>query len=52
MEIRARALGDDHPTVAANRAALAAILDALGNSGAAEVLLRQALGVFERVFVV
>jgi tetratricopeptide (TPR) repeat protein len=45
VELRARALGEHHPAVAADRAALAPILDALGHSEAAELLLRQALQV-------
>jgi tetratricopeptide (TPR) repeat protein len=43
VELRTHALGEHHPAVAADRAALAAILDALGHSEAAELLLRQAL---------
>jgi tetratricopeptide (TPR) repeat protein len=48
VEIRERALGPDHFHVAADRAALASILDALGRQDEAEQLLRQALAVFER----
>jgi hypothetical protein len=47
VSIRARAVGPDHPEVAADRAALAAILDALGRHDEAEALLREALRVFE-----
>jgi tetratricopeptide (TPR) repeat protein len=43
VELRTRALGARHPTVAADCAALAAILDALGHSETAELVLRQAL---------
>ena len=42
-------LGPDHPTAAADKAALAPILDELGQTDEAERLLRQALGTFERV---
>jgi tetratricopeptide (TPR) repeat protein len=49
VEIRSRILGGDHPAVAADRAALAAILDALGQSEEAEALLREALETFSRL---
>ena len=45
VELRTLALGEHHPAVAADCAALAPILDALGHSEAAELLLRQALQV-------
>jgi tetratricopeptide (TPR) repeat protein len=48
VQINERALGDDHPVTAADRAALAPILDALGHHDEAEALLRQALATFER----
>lgn len=47
VELRELALGNEHPAVAADRAALAAILDALGESDEAEALLREALRVLE-----
>jgi tetratricopeptide (TPR) repeat protein len=49
VEIRARAMGEDHVDVAADRAALAAILDGLGRRDEAEALLHSALRTFERV---
>ena len=48
LAIRIAALGEDHLDVAADRAALGPILDALGRSDEAEQLLHQALAVFER----
>ncbi len=48
VEIRACALGADHVDVAADRAALAAIVDGLGRADEAAALLRDALLVFER----
>jgi tetratricopeptide (TPR) repeat protein len=48
VEIRSRTLGSDHPALAADQAALAAILDALGRSEEAEVLFRQAIDAFTR----
>jgi len=48
VQINERALGDEHPVTAADRAALAPILDALGRHDEAEALLRQALVTFER----
>ncbi len=50
MRLRRRALGDEHPDVAADRAALATILDAAGKTAEAEALLRDALSAFERAF--
>jgi Tfp pilus assembly protein PilF len=50
VEIRQRALGSDHVTVAADKAAHAAILDALGWHGEAEQLLGEALVTFEQIF--
>ena len=49
VEIRTRALGADHPVVAADAAALAAVLDALGLTDEAEALFRQALDTFRRL---
>lgn len=49
VEIRARALGPDHPDVAADRAALAALLDGQGRNEEAEALYVAAIGVFERM---
>ena len=46
VEIRTQALGNDHPAVAADGAALAAIPDALGRHDEAEALLRRAFEVF------
>jgi tetratricopeptide (TPR) repeat protein len=48
LDIRINALGDDHLDVAADRAALAPILDGLGRPDEAEHHLRQALTVFEQ----
>ena len=48
VEIREATVGPDHLSTAADRAALASILDALGSSEEAEVLLRAAIEVFER----
>jgi tetratricopeptide (TPR) repeat protein len=48
VEINERALGHDHSVTAADRAALAPILDALGSHEEAEALLRRALATFER----
>jgi tetratricopeptide (TPR) repeat protein len=50
LEIRERALGPGHPDVAADAAALAAILDGAGKREEAEALFRRSLGVFERVY--
>lgn len=50
LRIRERGLGPDHPHVAADKAALAAILDAQGRFDEAGELYRQALAVFERVY--
>lgn len=50
LEIRERALGPDHPAVAADAAALGAILHGLGKRDEAETLLRRALAVFERTY--
>jgi tetratricopeptide (TPR) repeat protein len=47
-EIRQATCGPDHPAVAADRAALAAIVDALGRTDEAQALLRDALAAFER----
>jgi tetratricopeptide (TPR) repeat protein len=49
VEIRSRILGGAHPAVAADRAALAAILDGQGETGEAEALLREALETFSRL---
>ena len=46
LTISIAALGDDHLTVAADRAALAAILADRGDDDEAEALLHQALAVF------
>jgi tetratricopeptide (TPR) repeat protein len=48
VELRTKALGDEHPAVAADRAALAALLDQLDRSEEAEQLLREAIRVLER----
>ena len=48
VAINEQALGHDHPTTAADRAALAPILDGLGRHDEAEALLRAALATFER----
>ena len=50
LEIREQALGPAHPTVAADAAALAAILDGQGKRDEAEELFRRALTVFERIY--
>lgn len=50
VEIREQALGPDHPAVAADVAALAAILEGKGEYDAAEALYRRAVAVFERVY--
>jgi tetratricopeptide (TPR) repeat protein len=47
VEIRQAPLGINHPTVAADRAALAAILDALAQHEDAGALLEDALRTFE-----
>src|SRR5262249_11844830 len=48
--LRKKAFGPDHPDVAADNAALAAILDAQGKRDEAEQLYVQDLAAFERVF--
>jgi tetratricopeptide (TPR) repeat protein len=48
VEIRARILGADHPDVAADRAALAALLDGQGKDAEAEALYLAAIRVLER----
>src|SRR5439155_21587927 len=48
VELRKKALGDEHPAVAADRAALAALLDQLDRSEEAEKPLRESIGVLER----
>jgi tetratricopeptide (TPR) repeat protein len=48
VELRTKALGDEHPAVAADRVALAALLDQLDQSEEAEKLLREAIRVLER----
>ena len=50
LELRERTLGPDHPAVAADAAALGAILDGLGKREEAEALFRRALTVFERTY--
>lgn len=50
VELRERALGPDHPSVAADVAALAAIVDARGGHADAEAMYRRALAIFERVY--
>lgn len=50
VELRERALGPDHPAVAADLGALAAIVDALGRHAEAEAMYRRALEIFERVY--
>ena len=50
VAIREKALGPDHPDVAADLAALAALLDGQGKYAEAEARYRRALTVFERVF--
>jgi len=49
-EIRKQALGEDHRETAADGAALARILDAVGKREEAEQLYRRALAVFERLY--
>ena len=49
VELRTRAVGPDHPAVAADAAALAAILDQLGRVEEAEAMLCRALDVFTRL---
>src|SRR5437899_2606067 len=49
VAIREQALGPDHPEVAADVAALAALLDGQGKWDEAEALYRRALAIFERV---
>jgi tetratricopeptide (TPR) repeat protein len=49
VELRERALGPDHPSVAADVAALAAIIDGQGRYEEAEALYERALATFERV---
>ena len=46
VTIREASVGADHPTAAADRAALAAILDALGRHEEAAEMLEDALAVF------
>lgn len=48
--LRIAALGEDDPAVAADRAALAALLDGQGKYDEAEALYERALEVFERVY--
>jgi tetratricopeptide (TPR) repeat protein len=50
VELRERALGPDHPAVAADVAALAAIVDGLGRHDEAEAMYLRALATFERVY--
>src|SRR5262249_10834297 len=50
VEVREKACGPDHPAVAADKAALAAILDAQGRFDEAEALYAEALAVFERIY--
>lgn len=50
VELRERALGPDHPAVAADVAALAALLDAQDRFDEAEALYRRALAIFRRVY--
>ena len=50
VELRERLLGPDHPSVAADLAALAAIVDGLGRHDEAEALYLRALDTFERVY--
>lgn len=49
VEIRARILGPDDPAVAADRAALAALLDGQGRYEEAEALYVEAIAVWERM---
>ncbi len=48
LTIHRKALGPDHPHVADDAAALAAILNGLGRHDEAETLYRWALPIFER----
>jgi hypothetical protein len=48
--LRLRALGEDNPAVAADRAPLAALLDGQDKDDEAERLYRQAVAVFVRAF--
>ena len=50
VELRERALGPDHPVVAADLAALAALVAAQGRHPEAEAMYLRALNVFERVY--
>ena len=50
VELRERALGPDHPHVAADLAALAAIVDGQGHHDEAEGMYERALGIFERTY--
>jgi tetratricopeptide (TPR) repeat protein len=50
VELRERALGPDHPLVAADLAALAAIVDGLGRHGEAERMYVRVLSIFERTY--
>ena len=50
VELRERALGPDHPHVAADLAALAAIVDGQGRHDEAEGMYERALGIFERTY--
>jgi tetratricopeptide (TPR) repeat protein len=50
VELRERALGPDHPAVAADLAALAAIVDGQGRHDDAEAMYVRALETFERVY--
>jgi tetratricopeptide (TPR) repeat protein len=49
VDLRIQALGEEHASVAADRAALAALLDGLGRNDEAEFLLRHAVRVLERI---
>ncbi len=50
VELRERALGPDHPHVAADLAALAAIVDGQGRHDEAETMYERALSIFERTY--
>ena len=50
VQIRRAALGDDHPDVAADQGAYAAILQDLGRLEEAEQMLREAQGTFTRAY--
>ena len=50
VELRERALGPDHPSVAADLAALAAVVEARGRHAEAEAMYVRALAIFERVY--